>query len=935
MILLLLLLAALPAHAAFIVNGDNTAGNTTFTFKIGPTFYDVATQQFYVGAAQAVAGNSYALAYSTLGANFIPQTPATVTVNGAANSPNPVNGQQVTLLTVANDSSSLLPALVTANSPAQIAAVPDPRNTFTTPNLNDANGAVSAGIVGLTGGITTPGYAGHYLIAAVSPNGGTFGASGSGLALVLSNGRTLITFNATTGQPGNQALPFDTTTSALAIGAPLVSMGSQPAMTFDNDLECFFITVTTQASAAGGAGQRGVVVGQIINNVITLTPIAPDAAFVGTTHKIVGGGAGTSSTIYAVQTLRTSTRLPYLVVAGGTGDTTNMVYAVPLTANGTLAVYSSTPVDKFRVDYPHQFIKRAYPAAAQTPDDLLNDTDAAAVVGAGPLPIPSSATVTRLIALNDAVYASIENDYNGGTTPLTQPGLFYSQAIFDSLGRIAGWSAWARISGSAVPLQDFAVDPKQNRFWLVPYSSGISGSQTVQLTTWGTDAGDGLLGGPSNAPQNGLTSQITQQLPASQGVVQSMFSFVNTTSGFGNSPSVANNQIGVLAYLSRNIVMLVQSGTNAIAGEFKPVFGDFATGQQFFTDGTLTGFTNGSNMLVMSGGVLNNIGPLTSCEVSRAPLTGGTNGFFFVGGSGGLAVLSNANGSGWNTASNAGLRGGFEGLQNTMRWRTLGNYQNVRKLVADGTYLYVLTNTTLDRITIASIAAGGILSVSSLATVSALNLPSSASFSDVGVSGKLALLATSAGLFRVGNGADVTTAGTITPDSLLWTRVPLPENYGPATRLQFITPTNIEADFTQGSLAYVLCGVTAYNQARIYRLAISEAITSPITDTTVQNLNDLFIQGVPSYLIEYGSYRNFVQSDSVALYNTRSGNEIDTGAQLLNFMLYNMANFYGAQLNVPIVQLPFTVGGTVRRPVRNDSAGVWMLAGDAGLIVNE
>jgi hypothetical protein len=936
MVFILLLFTVIPLYPAFVVQGNDPTGTTSFTFKIDKHFYEQAVQQLYVGASEVVAGNAYALANSTNGGAFSPLVPATVTVDGVANSANPITGRSINHLAVANDSAQILPAVVTDNAPARVFAVPDNKNVYTTPVLNDAGGVASAGVIGLTGGGIHPSYAGHYFVAAVRASSGDFGTGNSGLALVLHNGSSLSALNANTGAVGgNRAITFNDSTPAVFITNPVTALQQQVDMTFDNKLQRFYVACPATADAGGSDGQRSVVAGRIVNNVMQLTAIAPDAAFIGTTNKIVGGGSGTTSFIYFVRTLQTSTRLPYLVVAGGVSSTeANVIYSVPLTSDGLLANNNATPTDEFRINYPYSFVSRSLPNAA-VPDDLLSSTDTAAMVGAGPAPIPANFSVGDIIALNDAVYIAIQAEYDGTTTPVAQPGMFYSQAMFDAVGKIKGWTAWTRISGSDAKLQGLAVDPQQNRFWMIPYDGNIAGSQTVKLTQWGQNFGDGLLGGNSGAPQNGLTSQIVTQLPSDQGIVQGMFSFARTTTGFGNRPDIANNQIGVLAYVSRNKLMLVESGLNAEAGKFKPTSGDFATGQQIFTNGTLTGYVTGSTMLVISGGVLDAIGPLTSVEVSRAPLTGGNNGFFFVGGSAGLAVLSETNGAGWSTAVGAGLKAGFVGLTSTMSFRTLGNYQNVRKLVADGTYLYVLTNSTLDRITLSSIAAGGALTVVNLANVSALNLPSFASFSDAAVSGRLALLATSGGLFRAGNGTDVKAAGNSNPDSMLWTRVSLPENFGPVTRLQFITPTNLETDFALGSLMYVLCGATPYNQARVYRLSINEAVTSAITNNTVQNLNDLFIRGVPSYLIEYGSYRNYSQSDSVALFNTKAGNELTTGAQLLNYGMYTMADIYAAQKNTLVSQLPFTVGGTVRRPVRNDSSGAWMIAGDSGLFVNE
>src|SRR5262249_1592005 len=146
------LFVAIPAYPAFVVQGNDPTGTTSFTFKIDKHFYEQMVQQLYVGASQVVAGNAYALANSTLGGAFSPLVPATVTVDGVANSAHRVTGRSITQLTVANDSAQILPAVVTDNAPARVFAVPDNKNVYSTPVLNDAGGAASPGIIGLSGG---------------------------------------------------------------------------------------------------------------------------------------------------------------------------------------------------------------------------------------------------------------------------------------------------------------------------------------------------------------------------------------------------------------------------------------------------------------------------------------------------------------------------------------------------------------------------------------------------------------------------------------------------------------------------------------------------------------------------------------------------------------------------------------------------------------
>ena len=98
-----------------------------------------------------------------------------------------------------------------------------------------------------------------------------------------------------------------------------------------------------------------------------------------------------------------------------------------------------------------------------------------------------------------------------------------------------------------------------------------------------------------------------------------------------------------------------------------------------------------SQLLAFNGAILDELRPINAAEIGAND----THGWIFVGGVNGLAVLCNSDGSGWQL--NEGLDYDLEPIRN-MAFKRIGNYKFVRKIIADKQFLYVLTDTVLDRI---------------------------------------------------------------------------------------------------------------------------------------------------------------------------------------------------------------------------------------------
>src|SRR5581483_448628 len=111
-------------------------------------------------------------------------------------------------------------------------------------------------------------------------------------------------------------------------------------------------------------------------------------------------------------------------------------------------------------------------------------------------------------------------------------------------------------------------------------------------------------------------------------------------------------------------------------------------------------------------------GPITATEIGRND----TDGWLFVGGSDGLAVLINPDGSGWNIAQEE-LGNQFDGLMPGMHFQMIGDYHFVKKLIYEDNFLFVVTTDIIDRINLMnSDFSTNTLDVVTIATKDALNV---------------------------------------------------------------------------------------------------------------------------------------------------------------------------------------------------------------------
>lgn len=921
--------------ASEFILSNNQNNNQSFDFPIDKHSFYIPLGRFFVGAAMEKSDNDFAIAAATrIDKIFKPLTPKKVTLNNKADENNPLNGAQIKhlalaggrALTVKSGEESTLYVIDDMLRPGTI-------EVFKSPAINDANGLNAFNILSIASTdpnqMELPEQAVQDLAAfvAVSNQSGEFDGNGSGLALLLLKSakdkeKTIFNWSSIDAQTGtengNKAAPIAKDTAAIKINSNVASIGKVVDMYFDKDLGRLYIALQVQGGPNATDGARAIVVASVAQNKIIFQKIAPDSAF-DSNNKIVGGiGSSANINISKVRTMYTRTHLRYLILVGGNGDTKKEVYALPVIDNvanefhGTLAKVTSLPINIFSGGNPSRFQARVFYDSAVKPADLYTNNfnnSPQARVGTN-LELPSD--ITDIAVINDAVFVSVAQNGNNN-----QSGIFVSQALFDQFGRIKGWTKWQRATGSANQTFGFALDFLIGSFWSMPTENSTN-SFNVLRTVW--SLGKGIL-----------DEFISKEFPQQQGGVQGLSDFPINAPGLSNS---IGERMAFFTLTGLNKVVLVQSGADE-NNIFKSSLSNIDIKSFSSTNGKLDFFSGTDNVLSISGGALGNLGPIGSSTI----LSDGTYGWLLVGGINGLVVLANPDGSGWNAGS--GLAKNFSGLLPTMEFKSIGSaeFKDIRKLVAIGNSLFVLTSCKLIRITISANAiANNSFDIAILAQISDSRTKHNCSFSDVIISGPLALLATSEGLLRSGNGVDIKTVDS--SFNVDWTQVLLPESAGsfsvpgPVSRLFAISSSGFEQDVaTLGGNIYLLNAYVGYHEAQVYRLSV-QLDQGMVTNNSVLLLPDLFISNKTSFFVNLGNYRNYLSTDGALIFVSRSAYGSATAiAEVLPHRLKSGQRF-GTRNSVRM-QLGIDNARSIGLITRNNSSGSFFVYGDFGLRINE
>jgi len=387
-----------------------------------------------------------------------------------------------------------------------------------------------------------------------------------------------------------------------------------------------------------------------------------------------------------------------------------------------------------------------------------------------------------------------------------------------------------------------------------------------------------------------------------------------------------------------NKVVFVETGRqDGSTAEFIPNLNNFSSNTAVSTDGTAPSVSSSTRLMAISGGVLDTLGPLNNCEVSRCALSGTTaKGWFFVAGLQGVAVLSEDDGSGWDTSTNVGLGFGFTGINATMSFKRLGSLTNIRKIACDGTNLYVLTSTSLVRIPLsaANFSTAGSASLpgaETIATVASVTGYSDGVFYDFIASSRLGLIGTSHGLYRVSNG------GSIISGSPSWIEVKVTNGTDTFSLNQIVHLSLLSAKrggYEEGGNLYATAADISSNLATIYRFDVGDTrVTggSAIDNDTVARITEY---GGEIYFFTFGNFRTLFHTDGTFLFHLNSRHFGNT-----DFLKYSVMRDAPSKLGTvrgSPVNLDLTSSAVdINLLVRNSASGAWIVPGDWGIRVNE
>ena len=911
-----------------LIGNPEAGSDQTFSFPIST---HQISHGLYVGAGNQK-GGLFSISRLDMAANkFEGITPEVVTLNANDGQFNPLFNAQILFLSLLKDGADGRLAAVTALESSRVYYITRSRGSQVTMLASnaviDANLDVSNGIVGMKsiGPDST--------IVAVRGNGqANFGDGESGLAFLVSRfavepgviraKEVLSQLNATDGGLQNsQAILLNKSSNVITIGSNLAAIGDVVDLHWSNILKTMYVGLEVTSANGAVDGARSVVAVQFVGGKIVMRSIVPNDALDASEDKIIGvKGASKSLFTHMVRTLQTPSingqarGLDYLLLLGGNGSLSNTrrtVFALPVVntrtvsgsiqdseIQGTLANVLQEPKDLFQKADVEQavdlvFSGRQFVEPATSPTELFTTTSRAARVGGGPIPVGD---IVDMFIQSDTVFAVVEEADLG-----EKPGIFYSQALLNTRNVIVGWTEWQRTAGTVESLTTAARFSQIGNFVTIRNQGA---GTAVEKTVWSS-------GCPSGLKQ--LSDLLSESLPSIQGGLQGLFNFSQKTSSL--------TDISCLVATGLRKVIVIEGG-RSINGTFCPNSGSiFANQKKIFDSGTVTEnlTLNGATRYIeFSGGDIKELGAITSAALAQDTI--GNNGWLFVGGVDGLAVLSNNNGTGW-TPLNSELGPGFFGLTQGMSFRKIGDYTHVRKIISDRGFLYVLTDTRLDRI--ALLANNIALSNPEVVTIATAQENTGESLIDCIVSEKLLLLSTSVRLVRIGNGKDAALISNTSDAD--WTPIFLPAGVTPVSTLFAVSVSGQMEDVSRdgGGMIYVVDSYSGKNRARLHRLEIQDTTVTAVGDDTVTVFLDLYFEKTNSYFRNYSTARINFNTDGAFFVSSRNKN-INEPPQLI-------ASFVPARL----VPLNIEFASQLTSIVQNSALGNLLVAGDFVLRVNE
>ena len=844
MIKKLLLCGLLSCGAAqlqsVVAVGDTPTASTTFQFSVGLGIYDASAERLWTLAGQNTSSmtphvQSYGIAYTpfisvdsqsgkTLTAYpYLPSDSIITTAfDGNLVLPdtsvtNPLLGQDFSTVTFLG---TYLTAVARATPRyiylLQAATFYDGQLGITSPNgysiMNLLDLGASNQAKEIAGSLQ-----GVLFIASAQ---GTFGTDPSQIAFAstfVQSASIAGQSTSCTGMVLQASLPVTTSTPVLtAGGVNLTSIGSSVTL-YPSPIQALQMYVGVDVTARAGGHAVGLFVAQA-NQAVDSTPasvsfdsIIPDFIATSGLQTPISTTATNSVAVADVTTAITSTGFSYIINSRYDQTGQQFVYAMPMVTmsstisdNGKVADFNSIVQNfqiigvTYRVQGFGSVITDANQIDIASADKVVTKR---LQVGAGAVPLAPGQFIEQLVAQGDAVYITIQHPFATGCTP----GMFKSQALFDPQGRIQSWSPWQRVAGTDDQML-FAIKNRVSDATM--YVSGAS-SNSIQQTTW-NNSGDLAA----------FVVQTQSSLPNNNGGIQGIIPFPVTTQGFTALPDA---QVSMLLATGNGAVVVAQTG-HLVDNTFQ----------------ILTQTSETSIILDASLGLT--IGSVVSADFGTDDAG---NVWLFMAGDGGVAVLSKPDGSGFASLPNDLAAQAL--IDEWQTCKTLGSFIFVKKIVADGTYLYVMTQDAVYRF-LALPNKFRTTSPDNLAAqlvVSANSLASNALCTDMLVTHGIVMLGTTAGFYTIN-------AQSGTPG--IPAAVEIPGGLSAVSRLQLVSDYKysfVPDTYRIGNL-YVLTIDYSLQQARLNRFAVENEVLTPIQDQLLAGQNG------PLLIFDYMSNNIFI-----------------------------------------------------------------------------
>jgi len=553
--------------------------------------------------------------------------------------------------------------------------------------------------------------------------------------------------------------------------------------------------------------------------------VLPDAVASAGLHTTVSVPTNNQVVIRNITTTTTSTGLSYLLVARNNNIENQSIYAMPMVTESTDAseygmiaqlggadpIADEAIVQNFKIVgsvYRTQGFAKVIDAAAEID---IRSASASVIhrilVGRSAAPVALGQYIEQLTAHGDSVYVTIKSN-----TGDSVPGIYKSQALFDKHGRIMAWTPWKRVAGT----DDQILFSVKNR--LTDSTMFVSGatSNVIEQTTWN-----------KTTDLTNFIGSINSAMPSTSGGVQGLVSVSPTTPGFFD---VGVEYSLVMATGNKSVVI---SQTGSVQG------GDFKID---VTQPTMI-LSNSSNGL--------DIGSVVTAAFASDT---SENHWLFMGGDQGLSVYS-------EDILGVTFNDTFAGLDVSLlatgkSCKTLGTFKFVKKIVADESYIYLMTHQCVYRIALDpdKFKLDTPTALARQVVVQSNDINTNAYFLDLLVSDGLVLLGTTTGMYSV----DASTATPAAPVS-----IPVPQGLPSISRMVTTSAgINSHDSFKFKSNLYVLSTDFTFQQAQLNRFTITDGVIEPIQDQLFEGVNgpliiydymsnNLFIDGSLGFVTSY------------------------------------------------------------------------------------